>query len=346
MKKILNFTIHHLSVLLLIAGFAFVFSACSEEDDKSNAPIVEKVSSTYDAISFKWTAVNGAADYSYRLVCYNDGKEVKNGTTPNTSIEFDGLTPTKTFYLYVSAKVNGIQTEEGRGEAATGFKLSQPSASMKVRKTDSQINKVWLSWSANAAEKYTYSLDGAPEVTTEKAGLDLPDNFDVTEHKIVLRAITTNPLFQNSDTKTYTFTPSGSIKIGFLYSKILNIIGDRVEIEYWRIVDNSKFEDLNKYKVEVKSPIFGKTFSSSIEFKKDDKTYTLIPSGIPEVIKDGKVIGYDFGTISEMPVMVTAMTIDSGFGTLSITYTYEADRKKTDTIKIPLTAKPKVANEL
>lgn len=347
MKKILNITIQHLSALLLIAGLAFAFAACSDDEDQSNAPVVEKVSSTYDAVSFKWTAVNGASEYAYRLVCYNDGKEVEKGSTTDTSASFSGLAATKTYYLYVSAKVGGIQTEEGRGEAATGFKLAEPTASMKVRQTDSQVNKVWLSWSATAAQKYTYSLDGAPEVTTDQAGLTLPDDFAVTEHTLAIRSITSDPLFQNSDVKTYTFTPSGSKKVGFLYSKVLNVMAQQIEIEYWRIVDDSKFEDLNKYRVDTRTPILGKMFSSYPEFEKDDKTYTLIPLGVAEVKdQNNKVIGYDFGTINEMPVMVTAISVDNGFGMLSITYTYDADRKKSDTIKVPLAAKPKAKDEL
>lgn len=347
MKKILNFTIQHLSALLLVAGIAFAFTACSDEDDQSNAPVVEKISSTYDAASFKWTVVNGATEYAYRLVCHNDGKEVKNGTTTDTSIDFTGLTPTKTYYLYISAKVGSVQTEEGRAAAATGFKLSQPSASMKVRMTEARKVKTWLSWSTIAAEKYAYSLDGTAEVVTDKASLDLPDNFAVAEHKIAVRAITSDPLFQNSDVKIYTFTPSGNKSTGFLNSKILNIMGQQIDIEYWRIVDDIKFEDLNKYRVDTRTPILGKVFSSYPEFKKDDKTYTLIPLGVTEVKdKDNKVIGYDFGTINGLSIMVTAITVDSGFGTLSITYTYDVDRKKSDTIKVPLSAKPKAKDEL
>ena len=351
MKKILNFTIQHLSVLLLIAGIAFAFTSCSDDDSQSNAPVVEKVSSTYDAVSFKWTAVNGATEYTYRLVCDNDGKEVKNGTTADTSIDFAGLTPVKTYYLYISAKVGGMQTEEGRAAAATGYKLSQPSASMKVRMTDETVvkRKTWLSWSTTAAEKYAYSLNGAAEVVTDKAGLDLPDNFAVEAHTIVIRAITADPLFQGSDVKTYTFTPSGSKKTGFLSSKVLDLKQGKVEIEYCRFVDGTKFGDINKYRVDSKEPIFGKAFSSYPEFKKDDKTYTLIPlgMGITEVKdKDNKVMGYDFGTFKDKPIMVTSITVDNGFGAMSIKYTYDVDRKKSETIKIPLSVKEKAKDEL
>lgn len=349
MKKILNFTIQHLSVLLLIAGIAFAFTACNDDDSQSNAPVVEKVSSTYDAASFKWTAVSGATEYTYRLICDNDGEEVKSGTTADTSIDFAGLTPVKTYYLYISAKVGGIQTEEGRAAAATGFKLSQPSASMKVRMTNETVGKMktWLSWSTTAAEKYAYRLDGAAEVVTDKAGLELPDNFAVAAHTIIVRAITADPLFQGSDVKTYTFTPSGDKKIGFLSSKVLDLQREPVEIEYWRFVDGTKFEDVDKYRVDSKEPIFGKVFSSYPEFKKDDKTYTLIPSGIAEVKdKDNKVIGYDFGTFKEKPIMVTSITVDNGFGAMSIVYTYDVDRKKSETVKIPLSVKEKAKDEL
>lgn len=121
------------------------------------------------------------------------------------------------------------------------------------------------------------------------------------------------------------------------------------EIEYCRFVDGTKFEDINKYRVDSKEPILGKVFSSYPEFKKDDKTYTLIPlgMGITEVKdKDNKVMGYDFGTFKEKPIMVTSITVDNGFGAMSITYTYDVDRKKSDTIKIPLSVKEKAKNEL
>lgn len=362
MKKIFNFKIQHLlATLLLIAGTAVTFSACSDDDDNSNAPAVKKTSSTFNTIGFEWSAVSGATEYKYRLVQSadgedhaNNGKEVASGTTTDTKINFTGLTATKTYDLYVSAIVGGAPTAEGHAAAATGFQLAQPSASMKVRMTEGKdgairMRKTTLSWSATSAEKYGYSIDGGTEVITTETSVKLPDNFSIGTHKLAIRSISSDPLFNNSTAKEYTFNPSGSVYNGNFGSKALGITADAVTIEAWRIVDDVKFEDILQYRMDfTEAGILKQVFTCYPSFGKDDKTYTLKPLGvgISEVKEGDKVIGYDFGTIDGKPILVTSMTIDNGFGTLSVTFAYSADRKLTETVKVPLTAKKKATNEL
>lgn len=352
MRKIFNFKIQHLlATTLLMTGLSLAFSACSEDDNSSNAPAVKKTASTFNSASFEWAAVNGASEYNYRLVCDNDKKEVTKATTSDTKVTFNNLASTKTYYLYVAAIVGGTPTEEGRAAAATGFQIVQPSASIKIRMTEGKgvvrKLKTTLSWSATAAEKFGYSIDGGNEVITEKTTLELPDNFSVTEHTLAIRSISSNSLFNNSATKIYTFTPTGSMYNGNLGSKTLGIEADPITLQSWRLVDDTKFEDLLKYRMDFAN-VLKQTFSCYPEFKKDDKSYTLIPlgSGIT-VVKDNKdkVIGYDFGTIDGKPICVTSMSIDSGFTTVTITYAYDADMKQKETIKIPITAKKKNADK-
>lgn len=343
MKKIFNSKIQHLlATVLLMAGVALSFSACSDEENSGNAPAVRKTASTFNSASFEWAAVNGASEYSYRLVCDNDKKEVAKATTSATQMTFTDLTPTKTYYLYVAAIIGGTQTEEGRAAAATGFQLAQPATSMSVKLDKDGVQKTTLSWSSTSAEKFAYILDGAEEVTTDKTSLTLPDDLTVTEHKLTIRAISSNPLFNNSTGKTYTFTPTGSIYNGIFASATLNQKDIPVTVEAWRFM-NADGKDADKYKVEVDN-LLNKTFTYTSTLVKDATSYVLIPSGsgITEVKDDkDKVIGYDFGTINGKPICVTSITVDKGFGTLTVTYTYDADKKQKETIKVPIIAKKK-----
>lgn len=349
MKKNISFKIRTLLATgLLMTGVALTFSACSDDENTSNAPAVKKTASTFNTASFEWAAVNSASEYSYRLVENGADKDVVKATTTDTKATFSNLTPNKTYYLYVAAIVGGAPTEEGRAAAATGFQIAQPGASMTVKLDKDGVLKTTLSWSAAGAEKFVYSMDGAPEVTTEKGSLSLPDNFAVAEHKLTIRAISSNALFNNSTSKTYTFTPTGSIYNGIFVSPALSEKDVKVTVEAWRYLKADGKDD-DKYKVAV-SNLLNKSFTYTSTLVKDATSYVLKPSGagITEVKDGDKVVGYDFGTVAGKPVFVTSITVDKAFGTLTIAYTYDADKKQKETIKVPLTAKAKnkTKNEL
>ncbi|WP_455593025.1 fibronectin type III domain-containing protein [Bacteroides sp.] len=348
MKKNINFKIRHLlTAMLLMTGVAFAFTACSDDDNASNAPAVKKTTSTFNSISFEWATVNGASEYSYRLICDNDGKEIAKASTSATQMTFTDLTPAKTYYLYVAAIIGGTPTEEGRAAAATGFQIAQPATSMKVRLNKDGILETTLSWSATGAEKFGYILDGSgEEVITDKTSLTLPNDLSVTEHTLSIRSISSDALFNNSTAKTYTFTPTGSIYNGNFGSATLNITDSPVTVEAWRYL-NAEGKDADKYKVKVDN-LLGKTFTYVSTLVKDASSYVLVPSGdgITEMKdKDGKVIGYDFGTINAKPISVTSITVDKSFGTLTVTYAYDAEMKQKETIKVPITAKKKDASK-
>lgn len=347
MKKNINFKIRHLlAAMLLMTGVSFAFTACSDDDNASNAPAVKKTASTFNSISFEWAAVNGASEYNYRLVCDNDGKEITKATTSATQMTFSDLTPAKTYYLYVAAIIGGTPTQEGRAAAATGFQVVQPTASMKVRLDKDGMLATTLSWSATSAEKFGYILDGSQEVITDKTSLILPNDLSVTEHTISIRSISSDPLFNSSVAKTFTFTPTGSIYNGNFGSATLNITDSPLTLEAWRYM-NAEGKDADKYKVKADN-LLGKTFTDVSTLVKDASSYVLIPSGsgITEVKdKDAKVIGYDFGTINGKPICVTSITVDKGFGTLTVTYAYDAEMKQKETIKVPITAKKKNASK-
>lgn len=348
MKKIFNLKIQHLlATLLLMTGVALTFSSCNDDDETSNAPAVKKTASTFNSISFEWAAVNGASEYSYRLVCDNDNKEIVKATTSATQMTFTDLAATKTYYLYVAAIIGGTPTEEGRAAAATGFQIDQPAVSMKVRLDENGVQKTSLSWSATSAEKFGYILDGNEEIITEDRSLALPDDLTITEHTLSIRSISSDPLFNSSTAKTVKFTPTGSIYTGNFGSATLNITDEPLTVEAWRFID-AESKDMDKYKVKVDN-LLGKTFTYVSKLAEKATSYVLIPSGsgITEVKdKEGKVTGYDFGTINGKPVCVTSITVDKGFGTLIVTYTYDADKKKKETIKTPISAKKKDKNEL
>lgn len=343
MKKNINLKIRYLlATMLLMTGVALTLTACSDDDNANNAPAVKKTASTFNSASFEWAAVNGASEYNYRLVCDNDNKEIAKASTSATQMTFTDLASTKTYYLYVAAIIGGTPTAEGRAAAATGFQIAQPTASMKVRLNKDGMLETTLSWSATSAEKFGYILDGTDEVITDKTNLILPSDLSVAEHTLSIRSISSDVLFNNSAAKIFTFTPTGSIYNGNFGSATLNITDSPVTVEAWRYL-NAEGKDADKYKVKVDN-LLGKTFTYVSTLVKDATSYVLIPSGsgITEVKdKDDKVIGYDFGTINGKPICVTSITVDKSFGALIVTYTYEADKKQKETIKVPITVKKK-----
>jgi len=105
-----------LNKLSLLATLPLLFCACEESDpiqyggtQPLNTPVITLVDSEFDRLSFSWSTIEGALQYSYRLFD-SEGQLIDGNLTTGTSAEFDDLTYSTDYYFMVLAYAD-VQSE-------------------------------------------------------------------------------------------------------------------------------------------------------------------------------------------------------------------------------------------
>jgi len=112
-----------LNKLSLLATLPLLFCACEESDPIQyggtkplSTPVITLVDSQFDQLSFSWGAVEGAIEYSYRLVD-GGGNILAGDLTTGTTATFDELTYCTDYYFMLLAYAD-VQSENTTSEEA------------------------------------------------------------------------------------------------------------------------------------------------------------------------------------------------------------------------------------
>ncbi len=209
MKRIFTIARRAAAVLALAALGAAALSSCKPEKKdpvQLTAPQPSLSASTINSLTFTWSQVANAAQYTYELLS-SDGSQAGNGSTAGTTAEFTGLKDNTAYTFKVVA--NPATGSEDYLASAAGQCVGTTSAitplatpALKVEVAD---NSATISWDAvQNAESYVYSVaDGGKSGTTAETSVKL--ELDPGKYTFTLYATTTNEAYTDSEKASVEF---------------------------------------------------------------------------------------------------------------------------------------------
>lgn len=209
MNRIFTIARRAAAVLVLAALGAAALSSCKPEKKdpvKLNAPQPSLSASTINSLTFTWSQVANAAQYTYELLS-SDGSQAGNGSTAGTTAEFTGLKENTAYTFRVVA--NPATGSEDYLASAAGQCVGTTAAvtplAKPVVKVEVGEESVTFSWDAVAnAESYVYGTvaDGVAGTTTETS---VTLKFEPGKYTFYIYATTKNEAYSDSEKASVEF---------------------------------------------------------------------------------------------------------------------------------------------
>ncbi len=208
MNGIFTFARRAATVLVLAALGAAALSSCKPEK-KDPTPLTTPqpslAASSVSSLTFSWSAVQNAVQYSYELAG-PDGSRVDGGTTSGLSAEFTGLedNTTYTFKLTAYPEVNSedyLSSSVGQCTGTTGAIVPLKTPVVSIEQGEGTVT---ISWEAieNAAS-YVYSINGGEETSVTETSVTV--RLDPGKYTVTVYAVSGSEAYSNSEKASAEF---------------------------------------------------------------------------------------------------------------------------------------------
>ena len=210
MNGIFTFARRAATVLVLAALGAAALSSCKPEK-KDPTPLTTPqpslAANSVNSLTFSWSAVQNAVQYSYELAG-PDGSRVDGGTTSGLSAEFTGLEDNTTYTFKITAypEVNSedyLSSSTGQCTGTTGAIMPLKTPVLSVEQGEGTVTISWEAIENAASYVYSFVEDGGAAGKTTETSVSF--RLDPGKYTFTLYAVSGNEAYSDSEKASTEF---------------------------------------------------------------------------------------------------------------------------------------------